>query len=183
MSEKDKHSQKWGVPLEEVAGKVSGTLVDYPDFQAAELHANIKRGMEVPLSGVASMPDVIRKALALREAQNTRALKWVEEVEKIVNDGEDLSEDEKQSAVETAKREVHRQLLSPKARVRYEFAETVLESITRHLMTETAAVEGGARKDAGDMVKALVLHEKDFDSMFPSKQKRSWRHPLGDKER
>src|SRR5947199_3710263 len=95
MSEKDKHRSKWGVPIEQVGGKVSGSLVDPPDFQAAEIHANIKRGMEVPLSGVASMPDVIDKALELRERQDLRAREWVNDVRNIVLNGEGLSAEER----------------------------------------------------------------------------------------
>ena len=182
MSERKKeHSLKWGVPLEEVAGKVSGTLVDYPDFKTAELHANIKRGMEVPLSGVASMPDVIRKVIDLRTQQNERAQNWIQQVHKIVNDGENMTEEEKMSAIMTAEWDVRRQSFSPRQRMRLEFAETVLSSITDHLLTETAAVDGARGNQSVEMVKALVLHDENtMEKLFSEKKRRrTMRHPLG----
>ena len=181
MSKKDEHSSKWGVPLEEVAGKVSGSLVDPPDFQAAEIHANIKRGMEVPLSGVASMPDVIDKALQLRELQNQRALQWIADVRETVLNGEGLSPEEQESAIRSAEHDVQRQLLSPNAKMRLEFASTIIRSVTNHLLLETAGVEGKRAEQSVEMVKALVLHEQNqFDKLFPEKKQRSLRHPLGD---
>ncbi len=181
MSKKDEHSSKWGVPLEEVAGKVSGSLVDPPDFQAAEIHANIKRGMEVPLSGVASMPDVIDKALQLRELQNQRALQWIADVRETVLNGEGLSPEEQESAIRSAEHDVQRQLLSPNAKMRLEFASTMIRSVTNHLLLETAGVEGKRAEQSVEMVKALVLHEQNqFDKLFPEKKQRSLRHPLGD---
>jgi len=179
MSKKDEHSSKWGVPLEEVAGKVSGSLVDPPDFQAAEIHANIKRGMEVPLSGVASMPDVIDKALELRERQDMRARQWVSDIRETVLNGEGLSAEEQESAIRSAEHDVQRQLLSPNAKMRLEFASTVIRSITQHLLLETAGVEGKRAEQSVDMVKALVLHEKSVFDMQNPKKERSLRHPLG----
>ena len=131
------------------------------------------------MSGVASMPDVIDKALELRERQDMRARQWVSDIRETVLNGEGLSAEEQESAIRSAEHDVQRQLLSPNAKMRLEFASTVIRSITQHLLLETAGVEGKRAEQSVDMVKALVLHEKSVFDMQNPKKERSLRHPLG----
>jgi len=93
--------------------------------------------------------------------------------------GEGLSAEEQESAIRSAEHDVQRQLLSPNAKMRLEFASTVIRSITQHLLLETAGVEGKRAEQSVDMVKALVLHEKSVFDMQNPKKERSLRHPLG----
>ena len=171
MSGNDEHRKKWGVPLEEVAGQVSGHVVAPPNFDAIERLANIKRGMEVPLSGTASMPDVLRKIQSLREEQDMFAKEKIKTIQSTIN----MTDDEKNEKI----RLLGHQLLSDKKRQRMEFASVMLESVTKHLLNETPAVEGKGAEHAVEMVKALVLHQQDaFEKMFPEKKGRSLLHPL-----
>lgn len=167
----DAHRAKWGVPLEEVAGQVSGHVVAPPNFDSIERLANIKRGMEVPLSGTAAMPDVLRKIQALRESQDSYAQSKM----KLIEADTTLTPDQKLAKTEM----LRHQLLSDKKRQRMEFASVMIESVTKHLLNETPAVDGKGAEQAVDMVKALVLHQQDaFEKMFPEKKGRSLLHPL-----
>src|SRR5438445_772892 len=114
MSGNEEHRKKWGVPLEEVAGQVSGHVVAPPNFEAIERLANIKRGMEVPLSGTASMPDVLRKIQELRESQDA----FAKDKMKIIIADPVMKDEEKTEKI----RMLRNQLLSDKKRQRMEFA-------------------------------------------------------------
>ena len=181
--ERESHAKKWGVPLEEVAGRTAGHLVDPPHFTAVELLANIKRGTEVVLGGVASMPDVLQKIRDLRIEQSR-----IIDVEKtIVADYaratangismDDLKEWDRWRGEQLA--ECHRKFKD----TRIELSRFMVGSLVNHVMLETAAVDGERSKQVVEVNKAMVLRDENaFDKMFPEKKHRSLLHPLGEKK-
>ena len=177
---REEHARKWRIPLEEVAGQTSGHLVDPPNFQTIELLANIKRGSEVVLGGVASMPDVLEKIKELRIKQD----EIIQTEKQIVADYElatknGASEEDKKEWLDwknNALIPLHAQF----KRTRMELARHMVGSLVNHVLLETGAVEGERAKQIVEINKAQVLQDRnDFERLFPEKKKRSLRHPLG----
>lgn len=174
------HREKWGQPLEEVAGRTAGHLVDPPNITAIELLANIKRGSEVVLAGVASMPDVLDVIRELRDEQNV-----IIEAEKVVVrdyelgtrngiSAEDLKEWDTWKS--TTLEALHRQFKQTRMR----FAKTAVGSLFSHVMIETAAVDGKRAEQVVTVNNAMVLQDRnDLAKLFPEKKKRSLTNPLG----
>lgn len=182
MSERDKeHREKWGVPLEEVAGRTAGHLVDPPNITAVELLANIKRGSEVVLAGVASMPDVLRKVKSLRDEQEAIILAEkmvVADYDHAVNNGaSDVDKAEWKQWKENTMSALHKRFKA----TRMDFAEEAVGSLFKHVMVETAAVDGKRAEQVVTVNNAMVLQNQNaLLKLFPDKKKRSLRHPLGD---
>lgn len=185
MSDRDKeHREKWGVPLEEVAGRTAGHMVDPPNITAVELLANIKRGSEVVLGGVASMPDVLLKIKELRSEQQViiaEEKRIVDEYEHSIQPhfGQEVGEEEKR------KLEMHKQeQLAPLHKrfkaTRMDLAECMVGSLFKHVMVETAAVDGKRAEQMVTINNAMVLQgNNDLLKLFPEKKKRSLTNPLG----
>jgi hypothetical protein len=182
VSERDKeHREKWGVPLEEVAGRTAGHLVDPPNITAVELLANIKRGSEVVLAGVASMPDVLQMVKSLRDEQTTviaEEKKVIAEYELKTRNG--ISEEERVKLVlekDEKMAPLHKRFKATKMAL----AECMVGSLFKHVMVETAAVDGKRAEQVVTVNNAMLLqNQNDLAKLFPKEKKRSLRHPLGD---
>ena len=182
-TERESHAKKWGVPLEEVAGRTAGHLVDPPHFTAVELLANIKRGTEVVLGGVASMPDVLEKIRELRleqyriiDAEKTIVADYERETRNGISD-EDRREWDQWRAHSLS--EMHKQFKD----TRIQLSRFMVGSLVNHVMLETASVDGKRAEQVVEVNKAMVLRDENaFDKMFPEKKHRSLLHPLGEKK-
>lgn len=177
----DSHGKKWRVPLEEVAGQISGTLHDPPDFKAVELHANIKRGTEVVLGGVASMPDTLEKIREMRLLQFDiiRKEKLIVELLQVAPEILDGDSEEFEAEARRTLDGFHRDFKE----TRIQLSSYMVGSLVNHVLLETSAVDGKAREQGVEEVKALVLHEENqFEKMFPERKHRSLLHPLGEKK-
>lgn len=184
MSEKqrkDEHREKWGVPFEEVSGRTSGHLLDPPDFGAVERLANIKRGTEVVLAGVASQNDAYDVILTEREAQD-RIIALEKTVVKdyataMGNGGSDQDKEEWTLWKERTMEDLHSQFKKTKVR----FAKGLTSSLIWHVLNETPAVDGKRAEQMVDVNKAQVLQDRNnLSLLFPEKKKRSLRHPMGE---
>lgn len=181
--EPTEHERKWRhATYEEVAGQTVGHLADPPNAQSIELTANIKRGAEVVLGGVASMPDVMAKIIQLRPIQNSiiRTEKTIvsEFNQAFEGNGADdpLYMDWKDYRDE-AMAVLHEQFKM----TRMELGNVQVTSLKDHILLETAAVEGERAKQLTEINKVQV--SRDLNGMEQlegmSRNRRSLRHPLG----
>jgi hypothetical protein len=184
MSEKknrdSEHREKWGVPLEEVAGRTAGHLVDPPNVTAIELLANIKRGSEVVLAGVASMPDVLDKISQMRDEQASIIMAEkmiISDFEKATSNG--ISEADLQEWTRW-KESMMAPLHKAFKQTRMKLAHQMVSSLFEHVMIETAAVDGKRAEQVVTVNNAMVLqNQNDLAKLFPERKKRSLTNPLG----
>lgn len=184
LSEQKKmdHQQKWrGASYEEVAGQTAGHLIDPPDFNTVERLANIKRGTEVVLAGVASQMDaydVILKERAIQDLIISQEKIVVKDYEKMMSDG--LSDQDK-AEVELWKVSTIQDLHQQFKRTRVRFAQGLTGSLIHHVLNETRAIDGKLEEHMVDVNKAQVLRDDgQIEKLLGGdKKKRSLRHPLG----
>lgn len=152
---------------EEIVARIARALHSPDNFNEIEIHAHLKPGLEVPLMGVATMPDVIRQIYARRQDEDKKFRLEIEENLKRIGElKQDGWEKDAEKSREVSLR-LHRiqrirpKLLTDARRMRYEHAENLLSSMVRHLYQITMAIDGKRAEQGVENIKAIVLHEQD----------------------
>src|SRR5213593_2776190 len=76
-----------GDTLEQVAREIVGAIHFPKDFNTLEMHANLKKGLEIPLMGIASMPDVLNGIYSKRIEEDSEIRAMMKLLEKHKNNG------------------------------------------------------------------------------------------------
>lgn len=142
-----------GEEYSHTAREIAESLHAPDTFQQVEIHANIQKGLEIPLMGIPAIADTLAKIYEKRLE-------------------EDKTIRQKLVSVEDPARikALSRRLLSDVKRTRYEHAVTMQRSMNTHYLQLSMAVAGKRAEQGVTNIAAIVNAEKDIlDQLAPKR--------------